>query len=878
MDGLMQDKETTYRELKEALKGIDFNSATGAHSHITTVSLTDPFETSGAGGDAGGCPALLLNSYDRYGKFQSIGQGGVGTVNSCLDPHLGRRVAIKSLNARYRHNKEQRTRFLREARVMSQLEHPNIVPVHELGTRDDGSIYFSMKLIDGITLRDIINGLRSENRFIEETYTLTRLLDIFISVCNAIAFAHSRGVLHRDLKPDNILIGSFGEVLVLDWGLAKIFKGEEAEMIDSDINLDELLDIKHGELTIDGSVSGTPLYMAPEQALGRNSELDERTDEYALGTILYEILSLERPIDGESVREILELIVEGYYPTPRKMAPNRSIPRELEAICLKAMSKRKRDRYRDIRELVADIERYRHGHTVQARPDSVTTSTWKWCKRHALFSASISAVLITILIGLGAVFLIRATRRQALVNLADTRKKNADSLNAQRVAIFKKLDSLRQARISKVASPEEEELRQKLEDINSQTESMYDIALQLYGMSLPMSHNTEHQRMAYFNIYRNKMEYAALTRNYPKIRELLSYSREWLGENFEDAPQSVQLQLARFTDLAAGRGSLQVLSNTEGLQLTLFEQKPDERGVYENVNPKEIGSAPVALTQLRPGSYMLEASKPGLPDVLIPFLLEHAEKQKLQVVMPKAIPAGTAYVHAGSFYKGGPFARQFKKHKRELPGFFMKKHEVTYEEYLKFWLDPDGSNRSDEDVSRIFLVPNDPLRAWDEDGQLIPVLKPYFPIVGISQTSAERYCRWLTAKAGRIYRLPSAEEWEKAARGPDGREFAWGNKYDKSFALSFENEEAHAAVTYWAPPGSFPLDRSVYDIYDLAGNVREWTKSRFSEDSPFYQIKGGSASLTQRFLHAAYASDAPVIPSDVGFRYITPLLKGDLAD
>ena len=158
--------------------------------------------------------------------------------------------------------------------------------------------------------------------------------------------------------------------------------------------------------------------------------------------------------------------------------------------------------------------------------------------------------------------------------------------------------------------------------------------------------------------------------------------------------------------------------------------------------------------------------------------------------------------------------------------------------------------------------------AWGDDGRLIDALGPDRPVVGITQAAAADYCRWLAERLGRTVRLPTAEEWEKAARGVDGRDYVWGNGFQAAFAYILENEEARASHGLFAPVRSFPHDRSVYGAFDLAGNAREWTSSRFGEDSLFFQVKGASASVTKGFLYCCSASDTPVVPTDIGFRYV----------
>jgi serine/threonine protein kinase len=223
----------------------------------------------------------LYQSPDRYEVLKQLGRGGMGEVHLCLDRRIGRQIARKQ---RTRGSGELK-RFLREVSVQGQLEHPCIVPLHDVGVGDDGEIYFTMKVLRGQTLGAILRARRAKDAAALEQFPIKRLLHAFSSVCLGVAFAHSRGVVHRDLKPDNLMLGEFGEVYILDWGVAKLRESQEAD--------DEILNIPlRGSMTTMGSMIGTPGYMSPEQCVGV-ADVDERSDVYSLGAILFEILAGE---------------------------------------------------------------------------------------------------------------------------------------------------------------------------------------------------------------------------------------------------------------------------------------------------------------------------------------------------------------------------------------------------------------------------------------------------------------------------------------------------------------------------------------------------------------------------------------------------------
>ena len=214
---------------------------------------------------------------EHYTSMMPLGKGSFGEVHKAHDTLLGRDVAIKSLKPQYRDQEGVVDRFLKEARGTAQLEHPNIMPVHEMGVMDELGIYFTMKKIEGEDLKQILDHLEAGRSYYEKKYPLNVLLEIFLSVCNGVAFAHSKGVIHRDLKPANIMIGEYGEVLILDWGLVKQLDVEEGTRGGVQLRMDEF-DV--GSNTLDGAISGTPNYMAPEQAEGKIDEIDFLSDIY----------------------------------------------------------------------------------------------------------------------------------------------------------------------------------------------------------------------------------------------------------------------------------------------------------------------------------------------------------------------------------------------------------------------------------------------------------------------------------------------------------------------------------------------------------------------------------------------------------------------
>lgn len=304
---------------------------------------------------------------EKYVIQGEIARGGMGAILSAVDRDIRREVAMKIMIGEF--EEEDRARFVEEAQITGQLEHPNIVPVHELGIDREGRLFFTMKRVRGQSLEEILAALREREPLAMRRFPLPVLLRAFIEVCHAIAFAHAKGVLHRDLKPANIMLGDFGEVLVMDWGLAKVMAAPErprstllgeretppAESAPFFANVTTFRK-RVGWKTADGFVAGTPAYMSPEQA--RGEEIDPRSDVYALGAILYEILTLRPTVEGDSVEDIMQKVVNGTIPPPQPFHPDRPIPEELIAIALKALEYAPQNRYQSVHELRLDVERY----------------------------------------------------------------------------------------------------------------------------------------------------------------------------------------------------------------------------------------------------------------------------------------------------------------------------------------------------------------------------------------------------------------------------------------------------------------------------------------------------------------------------------------
>lgn len=290
---------------------------------------------------------------ERYELLTSLGEGGMGKISLCKDRAIGREVAMKTVHPDYATHAEMRARFVREARVQARLEHPAIVPVYDFGVDRDGSAFFTMKRVRGVTLSEIIEGYRTGDAAVMRAYGRHRLLAAFVQVCLAVGYAHEGGILHRDIKPANVMLGAYGETYVLDWGLAKITDDELVEEERSGPPS------RRANETAVGDIIGTPAYAAPE--ILEAHPADERTDVYALGAILFELLTWE-PLHGEgSLDEIIARARGGAEARPSKRAPARDVPPELEAACVLACARDRAHRLSTPRVLADLVEAYLSG-------------------------------------------------------------------------------------------------------------------------------------------------------------------------------------------------------------------------------------------------------------------------------------------------------------------------------------------------------------------------------------------------------------------------------------------------------------------------------------------------------------------------------------
>ena len=471
-------------------------------------------------------PAQMIRAGERYELRGEVARGGMGAILCAKDLNIKRTVAMKVVLENAATNESLLQRFTQEAELTGQLEHPNIVPVHDLSFDEQGRPFYTMKFVKGINLHEILTNLKAGDAATAAQYSLVHLLTIFQKVCDAIAFAHSKGVIHRDLKPANIMVGEYGEVLVMDWGLAKRIDdgGRRTEDDDSKpaseageplVNGSQSSDfgqqssVISPQLTMAGQVMGSPQYMAPEQAEGNIDELDVRTDIFALGGILYHILTLHPPVSGESVAEMLENIRTGAilppssyntktgrnaagtikvgtktFPQPPMISlrhcPGNQIPESLAAVAMKSLALRREDRYQSVADLQQDIAAYQGGFATGAENAGAWRQAMLLVKRHKKEFA-LAALAVAVLMATVTGFVVKVTKEK---NRAETERQRAETekIHAQteRDRAEKTLVSLRETapvfRDQAAAEMREQRLAEALKKIEYAIELRPDVA------------------------------------------------------------------------------------------------------------------------------------------------------------------------------------------------------------------------------------------------------------------------------------------------------------------------------------------------------------------------------------------------------------------
>jgi len=738
----------------------------------------------------------------RYKIMGMLGHGASGEVRQARDRALNRLVAMKTLRDDLADREGMVNRFVREARIVAQLEHPAIVPVHDLGQLPDGRWYIIMKEIHGRTLRKLVKELheaRGNGAFVplEDGWSFRRVIDAFRTVCSALGFAHAKGVLHRDVKPDNIMIGSFGEVLLVDWGLAKVIGEEEGEL--SGAEADESDDSgawleDKATCTRHGVIVGTPAYMSPEQARGETDQVSIRSDIWSLGGVLYTILYGRAPYRGRS-KDVLRKVAQ----TPPDPVEGIAVPEPLVEIWRKAMRMRPEDRYPDARALIADIDAWVEGSRARAKGIAQVESARTHLPQ------------------------LRASQEEA----ASTRDRARGAVRSLR-----NTDSLATKEAAWALEQEAERLQDRVEGLYLEIGTQARLAL-AESPGLPEA------RRLLAELYRERADDAEHQGDRKAAREY----RALLAEHDD----------GRHADYLRSDTLVTVDTAPAGAHVVIHQVRTHARRLVSR-RYAQTGPTPLHGLRLPVGQYLLEISHPDRDTVRYPLDLRRGEpwqpvppggEQVAPVYLPPrgSLEASERLVSAGWFGFSGDAdaAGSIPRQRLWVDAFIMQMGPVTNVEYLAFLNDLVAHGRFD--ISNRYLPctsdqdDGEPLYHWDDVRQrwIVPeraaglALQDLSPVVGVSWHDAQSYCMWLKMKTGLAWRLPSEVEREKAARGVDGRPFPWGHESDPAFHCM----EDSPIGTEGPPPVSvYPIDTSPYGIMGLAGGVREWCADIFRRPGP----------------------------------------------
>lgn len=833
----------------------------------------------------------------RYTYTKHIAEGGMGRVDLVKDNDLNRYVAKKSILDVHMDDGGILERFVEEAQATGQLDHPNIVPVHDIGMDDEGQMYFTMKYIRGKTLEDVLDGLRAGDREYEEEYSSTRMLQIFNQICNAIAFAHSKGVIHRDLKPANIMLGSFGEVIVMDWGLAKVIASPtDTAMITLSNPKVATLRKQTGNETQIGSVVGTPAYMSPEQARGEIDKLDRRSDIYSLGAILYEILALAPPFSGGSVYTTISQVIQQEFETPEKKAARlkRKVHKELNAITLKAMAKEPDDRYDTAIAVAKDINNHLEGRAVTALPDSIGSKVLRWSRRNATtlrWTAAILVLLSGMAYGYDAYY--RNTVTERLIAAGDELKDEAGDVLRK----FKETNN-RYNSFSESAN-------QRIIRLNLK-------AAEQYRQALETSPSRDDIRDRLVRIYQELWNMAMREDNANLMAVSVDAVRLYLGDKYEGSrqqqlfdgrstmtiaskPQAEAIYLFKYAESFDGLSvPVPFLRETEAIDQVWLDafnlDQLDVEGPYKDAGfPLELGEqnnwggGTLVLEEKLPGSYLAVLQGPDGRYQRVPFNLPRLSEKDIVVrlVGDSATPDGFTYVPLTEFTYGGDSAGAGQEETLKSGNFFITTQEASMGEYAEYLQALIADGKQEEAEARLPRDFGFTLLSIEEGIVVgtaqVPAEWRRTPARGVSYLDAKAFLEWKSGQDGRAYRLPTEQEWELAARGADGRRYSWGSKFDPKFVkLTLGYGEISAEEIAEMMLSSDTRDESPFGVRDMGGSMAEWVEGYFDptiegEDPEALRvIRGNAWGLTPIGLECAFRTNGPpnYFHSTIGFRYV----------
>ncbi|KAF0246188.1 MAG: hypothetical protein FD180_930 [Planctomycetota bacterium] len=807
-------------------------------------------------------------SLDRYRLGAEIGRGGLGRVVEAHDHALNRGVAVKLALENLPGDLE--SRFVREVEITARLEHPNIVPVHDFGVIKSSTggrhLFLCMKRIRGRDLGQLLVNLSNGEEAAVRSYSRARLLAVFQDVCLGMAFAHSRGVIHRDLKPSNVMVGEFGETLIVDWGIAKV-RGESAAPLPqkprptptvrpNDPSATVVLASDDSSITLEGDVVGTPGYMAPEQADGRVAEMDERSDVWSLGAILYEILTLRAPFEAATAEEVLQRVRAAKVEPPsqrlkrqppvgaaRAVCPE--IPPELDAIVLRAMARRRDDRFASPMDMHRDIQLFLEG---SSECDRRRRQAQEWVER-----------------GRGHLRRFRALKDELARQAAKVKELGSTVRGHEPLAAKRPL-----------WDAEELEAAMREERIEAYSSATAD-----FGHALAVDAGSEEAEAGLCELFLDRYEEAEVAKNQEEMllnrRALEVHDRKGTYRAKLDAPGKLTLRtfawtcdclspvraagwkvefereatlawkdgltrpgeaiqewdepVPKATTFPAGArfGHTEKCPRKEirGARVTVACYAESGRRLVEGA-PREVGVTPLEGLELPHGSYLcvLHPPDPAFVPVRVPVRIDRngAWMQEVNFYRAAEIPEGFVQVAGGPYLSSGIADSGKEEMVRACADYFIARFPVTIGDYTRWLDDLAASGRAGE------IPAHAPRDSTGQFGALAngrfhfkaPVpgtrqpVEPGFPVYNITWHDALAYCAWRSAREGRFFALPHHVQYEKAARGVDGRTLPWGERYDGTFS--------HTNISFadgfrMMPAGSFPTDESPYGVRDLAGGM-----------------------------------------------------------